>query len=85
MMQNLSIQRWRIYCSENYRDGTNVVKPCRICNSHSDCQVHSVCCQHTLISVKARGNYSGIFSNNISSNTATMLEEITEVRKNYQD
>ena len=70
--------------SENYRDGTNVVKPCRICKSHSDCQTHSVSCQLTLKSVKARGNYSEIFSNNISSNTAKMLEEITEVRKNHQ-
>ena len=67
--------------SENYRDGTNVVKPCRICKSHSDCQTHSVSCQLTLKSVKARGNYSEIFSNNISSNTSKILEEITEVRK----
>ena len=66
--------------SENYKQN-DVVKPCQICKMHSDCQAHSVVCHETIKHVKKKGKYSEIFTNNISTDTATMLEEIIKIRK----
>ena len=67
--------------SENFR-GTNFPSPCKICGMHVDSQSHSVICFETIKNVKTLGNYNEIFLNNISRETAIMLEEITEIRKN---
>ena len=66
--------------SENYKQN-EVAKPCQICRMHTDSQAHSVVCNETMKLVKTRGNYCEIFTNNISSATAKMLEEIVNIRE----
>ena len=68
--------------SENYKENNQIVKPCQICKMHMDSQAHSIVCVETMRHVKHRGNYEEIFTNNISSETANMLQEILEYRKN---
>ena len=68
---------------ENYGGGSSQLTiPCKICLLHSDCQAHSVTCHETLKGVTKKGNYKEIFTNKISTDTAIMLHEITEARKN---
>ena len=67
--------------SENYPEG-NTTKPCKVCHMHTDCQAHAVSCYETLKSVTKKGKYGEIFSNKISRDTAIMLEQIMEIRKN---
>ena len=46
-----------------------------------DSQAHSVICFLTIKDGSRKGNYDEIFLNNISRETAIMLEEIMEIRK----
>ena len=82
--RNIFLLRTRMADYEqNYSGGSSqLITPCRICLLHSDCQAHSVKCYETLKSVTKKGNYTEIFSNRISTDTAIMLHEITEARKN---
>jgi hypothetical protein len=67
--------------SENYR-GQEPQKPCQICVLHVDSQEHSVNCLKTMQNVCKKGKYCEIFSRNISSDTAIMLEQIMKNRQN---
>ena len=67
--------------SENFRNG-GPSTPCKICNLHIDSQAHGVNCPEVLKNVNKTGNYQEIFTDNISSDTATMLEAIMKYRKN---
>ena len=68
---------------ENFSSGSiQQITPCRICLMHGDSQAHSVEYYETLKSVTKKGNYKEIFSNRISTDTAIMLHEISEARKN---
>ena len=64
---------------ENYGNSEN---PCKMCFFHRDSQSHSVNCNETMRNVKSKGNYNEIFANKVSKETARMLEEILETRKN---
>ena len=61
---------------ENFRNGGPSI-PCKMCGLHVDSQTHAVNCQEILNSVKVTGNYQEIFTDNISRETATMLEKMT--------
>ena len=67
--------------SENYR-GKDPPKPCQVCLLHVDSQSHAVRCLETMRSVRTVGNYEEIFGNSISNDTAKMLKQIDDVRKN---
>ena len=56
--------------------------PCKMCSFHRDSQSHSVNCYETMSNVKSKGNYNEIFAKKISKETACMLEQIMETRKN---
>ena len=64
---------------ENYGSSDT---PCKMCSFHRDSQSHSVNCYETMSNVKSKGNYNEIFANKISKETACMLEQIMETRKN---
>ena len=71
--------------SENFRYGGPFI-PCKLCHLHVDSQNHAINCEEVRKSVKQKtGNYQEIFTHNISSETATMLEEIMKLRKNKLD
>ena len=59
--------------------------PCKICGMHIDCQMHSVNCYDTMSKVKTKGNYNEIYFNNISRETAKMLEDIMKIRKKKEE
>ena len=67
--------------SENYPSGNDVL-PCKMCDLHRDCQAHSVSCHETMKHVRVKGKYEEIFANNVSRDSALMLNQITEIRKN---
>ena len=67
--------------SENFR-GHEPQKPCQICGLHVDSQEHSVNCVKTMQNITRRGKYCEIFLNDISIDTAIMLEQIMKNRKN---
>ena len=71
--------------ADNYGGSSSQVIPCKVCSMHSDCQAHSMTCLETLKSITQKGNYSEIFTNKISKETAVMLHQITEARKNKLD
>ena len=64
---------------DNYGNSEN---PCKMCSLHRDSQSHSINCHETMSNVKIKGNYDEIFAKRISKETACMLEEIIETRKN---
>ena len=70
--------------SENFR-GFNPPLPCKICGKEVDSQSHSVICFQTTKFITKKGKYEEIFLNEISQETAIMLEEILEIRKNKDD
>ena len=70
--------------SENFRNG-DVTKPCRMCSLFPDLQSHSVNCNETMKTIRGKGKYEEIFSKNISRETALMVTQILEVRKNKLD
>ena len=69
--------------SENYR-GKDPPKPCKVCKLHVDCQAHGVRCLETRKHIKTIGKFDEIFSGNISSKTALMLEEIENYRNEME-
>ena len=67
---------------ENFRGGSdNAAALCIVCKMHIDSFSHAVNCDKTLKLIKSRGNINEIFTQNVSRETAMLLEEITEVRK----
>ena len=68
--------------SENFKESNQLVKPCQICKLHTDSQSHSMVCVETMRNVRNKGNYSEIFTNDISSDTAKMLQQVTAYREN---
>ena len=80
--RNIFLYRTRMAdYSENYPE-SSTVKPCRMCGLHTDCQAHSFDCFETMKNTTKEGNYSEIFTNKISKETAILLEKITQIRKN---
>ena len=69
---------------ENFRNGGPSI-PCKMCGLHVDSQTHAVNCQEILNSVKVTGNYQEIFTDNISRETAKMLEMMSKLRKDKLD
>ena len=83
--RNLFLCRTRMAeYSENFKAGSNIVTPCVVCKLHQDSLSHAVNCHEILKHINTRGNYSEIFTNNISIETAIMLLEISEVRKRFR-
>ena len=82
--QKRNIFRFRTMMSDfagNF-SSSETPQPCKMCFLHRDCQSHAVNCYETMKYVTAEGNYKEIFSNKISKQTACMLQQITESRKN---
>ena len=83
--RNLFLFRTRMAdFSENFRNGSEV-QHCRMCYLFPDSQSHSVNCVETMKNVKVKGKYEEIFTNNISCETASMITNILDVRKNKLD
>ena len=70
--------------SENFRNGSEA-QYCRMCHLFPDSQSHSVNCVETMKNVKVKGKYEEIFTNNITHETASMITNILDVRKNKLD
>ena len=69
---------------QNYPAGFHTI-PCKMCGLHTDCQTHSTNCKETMRKVRVHGNYNEIYTDNISKNTALMLQQILEVRKKQDE
>ena len=69
---------------QNYPAGFHTI-PCKMCGLHTDCQIHSTNCKETMRKVRVHGNYNEIYTDNISKNTALMLQQILEVRKKQDE
>ena len=80
--RNLFLFRTRMAnFSDNFKNDS-APQNCRMCYLFPDSQSHSVNCFETMKNVKVKGKYEEIFTNNISSETATMITHILDVRKN---
>ena len=83
--RNLFLFRTRMASfSENFRSG-DVTQQCRMCSLFPDLQSHSVNCYETMKNIRTKGKYEEIFNKNISRETALMVTQILEVRKNKLD
>ena len=85
--RNLFLFRTRMAnFSNNFKNQSgNLAQMCKMCSLFPDSQTHSVNCLETMKHVRTKGNYEEIFTNNISRETAIMITQIVEVRKNKLD
>ena len=67
--------------SENFKNG-NITQPCRMCYLFRDSQLHAVNCYETMKHVSNKGNIDEVYTNNISRETAIMITQIAQARKN---
>ena len=81
LKRNIFLFRTRmVNFAENFRSGADTVSPCVVCKTHTDCFSHALNCHEILKHVKSRGDFTEIYTNNISCETAKMLKEISDIR-----
>ena len=79
--QKQTIFQFRTHMANFASNYGEINKPCKICQMHIDCQAHSVVCNEIPKNICKDGKYEEIYTNNISRETAVMLHQIVEHRR----